>query len=72
MDSADILDRLDREEPLTTPEVARALDISQRAAWVYLSNLAEDDLVERQVGTDLQLDTWSLTEAGRSAADEDA
>lgn len=71
MDPDDILDRLAPQEPLTTPEVARALDISQRAAWVYLSNLAEDDLVERRVGTDLQLDTWSLTEAGRSAAEED-
>lgn len=70
MDPDDILDRLAREESLTTPEVARALDISQRAAWVYLSNLAEDDLVERQVGTDLQLDSWSLTDAGQSAIED--
>lgn len=68
MDTADILDLLDPDEPLTTPEVARALGISQRAAWVYLSNLAEDELVERQVGTDLQLDSWTLTEAGEAEA----
>lgn len=67
MDTADILDQLDRDEPLTTPEIARALGISQRAAWVYLSNLAEEELVERQVGTDLQLDSWTLTEAGEDA-----
>jgi DNA-binding IclR family transcriptional regulator len=63
VDADDVLDVFDRGEPLTTPEVAVALDISQRAAWVYLSELAEDGRLERQPGSDLQMDTWSLSGA---------
>ncbi|MFB6353581.1 MAG: FaeA/PapI family transcriptional regulator [Halobacteriales archaeon] len=67
MDADAILDVLDHGEPLTTPEVATGLGVSQRAAWVYLTSLKEDGLVERRPGSDLQMDTWSLSEAGREA-----
>lgn len=64
MDTDEILDLFDHGEPLTTPEVATALDISQRAAWVYLSDLADDGLVERRPGSGLQMNTWSLSDSG--------
>jgi predicted ArsR family transcriptional regulator len=69
MDTDAILELFDDGEPLTTPQVATGLEISQRAAWVYLSNLREEGLVERQAGSDLQMDTWSLTEDGRAAVE---
>jgi DNA-binding IclR family transcriptional regulator len=74
MDPTDLLDVLARAdgEALTTPQVATAVDISQRAAWVYLSTLAEDGLVEREPGFDLKMDTWTLTDAGREAVGIDA
>lgn len=70
METDDILDVFDRGERLTTPEVATALGISQRAAWVYLSDLADDDLLERQPGSDLQMDTWTLSEMGQEPAED--
>lgn len=69
MEADDVLDVFDHGERLTTPQVATALEISQRAAWVYLSELADDGLLERQPGFDLQLDTWSLSDAGQEAAE---
>lgn len=71
MDTDRILELFDHGEPLTTPEVATGLAISQRAAWVYLSDLADDGLLEREPGHDLQMDTWSLTEDGRDAVGTD-
>lgn len=70
MEPDDVLDVFDHGERLTTPEVAAALDISQRAAWVYLSDLVDDGLLERQPGSDLQMDTWSLSDAGQVPADD--
>ncbi len=70
METDDILDVFDHGERLTTPEVATALDISQRAAWVYLSGLADDGLLERQPGSDLQMDTWSLSDSDEESAED--
>ena len=69
MDTDDLLATLADADgsPRTTPEVAAAVDVSQRAAWVYLTNLAEEGLVERTPGRDLQMDTWRLTDAGRES-----
>ncbi|MDZ7701534.1 MAG: hypothetical protein U5J98_05400 [Halobacteriales archaeon] len=56
--------------PRSTPEVADVVEVSQRAAWVYLTRLAEDGLVDRHPGRDLKMDTWTLTEAGQSSVEE--
>jgi len=73
MSNQDILEFLARTdgEPLTTPEVATHLGISKPATWKRLTDLHEEELIEKHGGSGLQSDAWSLSDAGRAAVDGD-
>ncbi len=56
-------------EPRTTPEVAAQLGISKPATWKRLSDLHDEGLLEKHPGSGLKSDAWSLSDAGREAAE---
>lgn len=65
----DLFERMDGDY-LTTAEVASELHISKKAAWVHLSNLHKDGLLEKDPGDELHAATWSPNEASAAESDE--
>lgn len=45
-------------------EVAMVLNVSKKVAWVRLTRLRDDSMIDRTQGDERHTDSWSITEAG--------
>lgn len=58
------------EDGVSTPELADYFQISQPGIWNRLTELANEELIEKHSPGSLQVDHWRITEQGKESLNE--